>query len=194
MIPETYLLPLINFSGAFNLKFASILEKISIMRPAPERLDDACKYPVNNISILLADDDADDRELFSDIIRDIAPSITVLTVADGDALMTHLHSSGSNLPDLLFLDLNMPGRDGKQCLREIRSDLILKKVPVIIYSTSSRAQDITDTYSMGASLYYRKPNSYSGAMATIRKILSMDFENQHAKPDIGSYTLLHDKF
>ena len=87
----------------------------------------------------------------------------------------------------------MPGKGGKQCLREIRSDSGLKDLPVIIYSTSSLAQDITDTYSIGANLYFKKPNSFSGALTSMRKILAMDFENKLSQRDIESYTILPDK-
>lgn len=143
-------------------------------------------------TILLADDDIDDRELFEDIVKEINPSLDVRCVSDGTELMRTLTSSNM-IPDLLFLDLNMPGKDGKECLREIRSNAALKNLKVIIYSTSSLAQDIYDTHGIGANLFFKKPSSYTVALDSIRKILSMDIEELADQPDLATYTFAPEK-
>jgi CheY-like chemotaxis protein len=182
----------ININLVPMLRFASILEKLANSITKPDNQASG-KLASSKASILLADDDSDDRELFTDIVKEIHPGITVNTVADGDELMKSLAAKNEDLPDLLFLDLNMPGKNGKQCLSEIRSDDGLRDLPIIIYSTSSLAQDISDTYSIGADLYLKKSSSFSGALATMRKILNMDFENRQSQPDMGSYTMFPDK-
>lgn len=181
----------INFTTIF--KFASLLEKLAqrILKAGEQQEPGKSISPT--VNLLLADDDIDDRELFIDIIKEIHPNIFVNTVADGAELMSLLTENNGNLPDLLFLDLNMPGKNGKQCLQEIRSNAVLKNLPVIIYSTSSRNQDIKDTYTIGANLYFRKPNTFTGALSNFRKVLAIDFENMESKQDIGSYTLFTDK-
>jgi CheY-like chemotaxis protein len=143
-------------------------------------------------TILLADDDIDDRELFEDIVKEINPSISVRCVPDGTELMRTLRSSNV-IPDLLFLDLNMPGKNGKECLREIRANNGLKNLKVIIYSTSSLAQDIYDTHGFGANLFLKKPSSYNVALDSLRKILSMDIRVLPDRPDLAAYTFTPEK-
>lgn len=172
--------------------FASILDKL------PERANGKNKKhkahggePLRaNISILLADDDSDDREFFVDIITEIDPVIKVEMAESGEKLMQMLTSKKATLPDILFLDLNMPGKDGKQCLKEIKSNPGLKHLPVIIYSTSALSQDITDTQLQGANLYVKKPNSFNGAISLIKKVFSMDLEKMHPHQDIKNFVLL----
>lgn len=166
--------------------FSSILEKLAHTLKPGEQLNSGDSIN-HTVSVLLADDDIDDRELFENIVREIHANITVNTVEDGKELMSRLTESNGNLPDLLFLDLNMPGKSGKQCLQEIRANAGLKHLPVIIYSTSSHTRDIKDTYSMGANFYFIKDNSFSGALSNFRKVFAIDFENMKSPPDIGTY-------
>lgn len=193
MLAEIKKLHLVTIQLPTIFKFASVLQKLSDSITMAGQMTNNGQSINSNASILLADDDIDDREFFEDIIKEIHPNINFNSVADGNELMKVLTACNGILPDLLFLDLNMPGKNGKQCLEEIRSNTQLKNLPVIIYSTSSLAQDIADTYSIGANLYFRKPNSFRGALISLQKILAMDFENLAAKPDRGSYTIFPDK-
>lgn len=174
------------------LKFASIMDKLAKVFIKTGEPASPGRTINSKVSVLLADDDIDDREFFEDIIKEIHPGISFQSVTDGNELMKTLANDGP-LPDLIFLDLNMPGKNGKECLKEIRLDVRLKHLPIIIYSTSSLPQDITDTYSVGANLYFRKPSSFNGALISLRKVLAMDFENMVSQPDIGSYTVFPDK-
>lgn len=118
--------------------------------------------------ILLADDDADDRELFEEALSDIHPNAVLTTAQDGEELMFILRNY--HKPDLLFLDLNMPRKNGKECLVEIGRSQELKNIPIIIYSTSVNPVDIDETFSLGAKLFFRKPNSYEELKRTVAEI------------------------
>jgi CheY-like chemotaxis protein len=118
--------------------------------------------------ILLADDDADDRELFEEALADIHPNAVLTTAQDGEELMFILQNY--HKPDLLFLDLNMPRKNGKECLREIVKDPGLQQIPIIIYSTSVNPVDIEETFSLGAIRFLRKPNSYEELKRNVSEI------------------------
>lgn len=109
--------------------------------------------------IVLAEDDADDRELFLEALATIQPAIRIATVENGEKLMTHLRGPDES-PDCIFLDLNMPRKSGKECLLEIRQNPKTQKIPVIVYSTSLNALDVDETFRFGATCFVRKPNSF----------------------------------
>ena len=134
--------------------------------------------------ILLADDDPDDRDLFIEVINEYNSDVD--TVWNGVQLMKVL-KNGSALPDLIFLDLNMPEKGGKECLQEIRRDDKLKNIPIIIYSTSSSKKDIDDTFTLGANLYITKPSSYSELRRTVKGIIDLDWGNYQPKSDRGNF-------
>jgi CheY-like chemotaxis protein len=118
--------------------------------------------------ILLADDDADDRELFEEALSDIHPNAVLTTAQDGEELMYILRNY--HTPDLIFLDLNMPRKNGKECLHEIVKNPTLKKIPIVIFSTSINPVDIEETFSLGALLFFRKPNSYEELKRNVNEI------------------------
>jgi len=118
--------------------------------------------------ILLADDDEDDRMLFKEAFKDIKIKSIIHTVNDGVKLMAYLNDDANTLPDILFLDLNMPRKNGHECLEEIRSSKKLKHLTVAIYSTSASEADIEDTFVKGANVYIRKPDDF----LVLKKILS----------------------
>ena len=122
--------------------------------------------------IMLADDDADDRDLFSEAISDQLANID--SFPNGVQLMKILNAK-TELPDFVFIDLNMPEKSGKECLLEIRKQERLKDLPVIIYSTSSSKRDIDDTFELGANLYMTKPNSFSELKRMVSSVLSIDW-------------------
>lgn len=127
---------------------------------------------MEHYKILLADDDPDDRELFTEAAG--MHNAHVESVPNGMQLMANLLLADP-LPDFILLDLNMPEKDGKQCLQEIKEHDRLKAIPVIIYSTSSAKKDIDDTFRMGASLYITKPNSFTELKKTVKNLLDIDW-------------------
>lgn len=117
--------------------------------------------------ILLADDDEGDRILFTEAFSEIKFKTVVRTVNDGIQLMDWLNNEGIPLPHFLFLDLNMPRKNGLECLMEIRSNERLKDIFVAIYSTSNNEKDMEDTFFYGANVYITKPNNFN----TLKEIL-----------------------
>jgi len=142
----------------------------------------------NPIVVFLADDDADDRAMFEEVIREVDPTIQLTCAEDGKVLLTMLQSGKYPLPHLLFLDLNMPNKNGKECLDEIRSSERLKDIPVIIYSTSSSPKDIDDTFEKGANLYIRKPSSFQELRVIARAVLAIEWSNY--KPFLAKSTFV----
>lgn len=105
---------------------------------------------------LLVDDDDDDKEIFCLALEQIDPTITCHTASDGREALRIL-SNKSVLPDYIFLDLNMPQMDGKECLKEIKKQAPLNHIPVIIFSTSSAQKDMDETKKLGATSFITKP-------------------------------------
>ena len=128
---------------------------------------------VNDLHILLADDDEDDRQFFMDAVRTIAPASKLTTVYDGEELISKLKKNKSELPDYIFLDLNMPYKNGLECLKEIKSMDFLRNIPVLIYSTSTSKEQIETTYMNGANLYIQKPASFEGIVRVLKTIFSL---------------------
>ena len=120
------------------------------------------------LHIMLADDDEDDRLFFEEAFEEVKIKYRITTFNDGEQLMEHLYDASNPLPDIIFLDLNMPRKSGIECLKEIRNDERLKRISVAIYSTSSSEQDIEDTFVSGANVYIKKPNDFN----MLKKILS----------------------
>jgi CheY-like chemotaxis protein len=131
----------------------------------------------NEIKVLIADDDDDDREFFTEVVSEVAPRVTVKNVKNGAALMDYMNESGPGLPDIIFLDLNMPCKNGRECLKEIKKNEKFRHIPVIIYSTSSNIKDIENAYNDGADLYVTKPNSFSELKKIAKKVFSIDWSN-----------------
>ncbi len=138
--------------------------------------------------ILLCDDDDDDRFFFKDAIREVDSSLLVKTVNNCEQLIRTLHDA-ENIPDLLFLDLNMPRIDGKQCLEQIRQNPKFEKLPVIIYSTSAHGTDIDETYAKGANLYLQKSSNFSTFKNIITEVLTSDRLN--TKPPLKEKFVLY---
>jgi CheY-like chemotaxis protein len=134
----------------------------------------------NNLNILLADDDADDRELFEEAITELNSKIKLLTLEDGIQLMNALNNE-ENIPDIVFLDMNMPLKSGKKCLEEIRNNPKYNSLFIIIYSTSSNPKDVEDAYNMDANLYIRKPNSYTELIEILKVVFSLNIQEYHPK-------------
>lgn len=113
------------------------------------------------LHILLADDDESDRLLFIEAFLELKIETIVHTVNSGIELMEWLNMENVHLPHLLFLDLNMPRKNGLQCLKEIRSNKKLKDISIAIYSTSDSEKDIEETFLNGANVYITKPFDFN---------------------------------
>jgi CheY-like chemotaxis protein len=105
-------------------------------------------------TLLLADDDSDDCIFFKDALDELPVSANLITVKDGVELMELLSESQTVLPDILFLDLNMPRKTGFECLFEIKANEKLKHLPIVILSTSLDLKVVNSLYDMGAPLLY----------------------------------------
>lgn len=123
------------------------------------------------MNCLLIDDDSDDRSIFAHVLTKINPSVSLETAFDGVDAIEKL-KSGLVKPDLIFLDLNMPKMDGKQCLAEIKADLELRCIPVVIYSTSNSSGDIQQTQDLGACDYLIKPFDVAELQENISRALT----------------------
>ncbi|MGV8947319.1 MAG: response regulator [Lutibacter sp.] len=120
------------------------------------------------INIILADDDQDDRLFFTDAFEELKITTKVKTFKDGVYLMDYLNENDSDLPNILFLDLNMPRKSGIECLKEIKQNQKFNDVVIAIYSTSASEEDIENTFITGANIYIKKPNDFK----TLKKLLS----------------------
>jgi len=131
---------------------------------------------LNNITILIVDDDPDDRLLAQEAFEETDMTQNLRFVADGEELLEYLHNrevlpdgtSVAPLPSLILLDLNMPRRDGREVLREIKNDPRLRYIPIIILSTSDTDADIWQSYQLGASSYITKPTTFEGFINFIK--------------------------
>ncbi len=131
--------------------------------------------------VLLADDDADDRVIFKEALNEINAQVHFVAVEHGNGLMELLNGA-TLLPDMIFLDINMPIKNGKECLAEIKSNKTLADIAVIIFSTSSNQRDIDETYKSGANLYLEKPYSFTVLADTLSKLLALDWSNYKPQP------------
>lgn len=131
---------------------------------------------MKKINIVLADDDEDDRLFFKEAIEQLNLNSDLNLVENGNELMKYLEDLNSPLPDLVFLDLNMPRKGGLECLREIRTSKKLKGLTVAIYSTSSSEEDIEECFVRGANVYINKPNNFESLKSVLLKVISTNYQ------------------
>jgi CheY-like chemotaxis protein len=112
------------------------------------------------ITVLLVDDDEDDRTIFSDALEAVAPEIICNTVRNGRSALSKLDKQEMQIPDLIILDINMPLMSGWQCLSALKEHRIFKSIPVIMYSTSSHQSDIDKANNLGALCFFTKPADF----------------------------------
>ncbi len=143
---------------------------------------------MNLLQILLADDEEDDRFLFSDALNELKIETIVRTVNDGVELMTYLATEGIDFPQLIFLDLNMPRKNGKECLKEIRA-LYGNQFVIAIFSTSAAEKDIEETYLLGANVYINKPNTFEALKQSINKVVTNAVVYQDPPFNINNFIL-----
>lgn len=127
--------------------------------------------------IALADDDVDDRDVFTEVCKDLDPRLHVMLYNDGKELLDYLNSPKARIPVILFLDINMPFKNGFESLEEIRSNPKLKSICIIMYSTSSSPSDIAKAKKLGAEGFFQKPSNYGKLKSTLKKLLDIDWTN-----------------
>jgi CheY-like chemotaxis protein len=135
------------------------------------------------ISILIADDDPDDRELTRDALTECRLANEVNFVEDGEKLMDFLHRrgdyaafAGKPLPGLILLDLNMPRKDGREALKEIKESAELRRIPIVVLTTSKAEEDILRTYDLGVNSYVTKPVTFDSLVDMIKVLGKYWFE------------------
>ncbi len=126
-------------------------------------------------NVLLAEDDEEDVLLFNTVLSELNREIFVKVVTDGILLMTFLKQE-TTLPEMIFLDLNMPHKNGFECLSEIKGNEKWSSIKIVILSTSSQPQQIDKAYKGGADLYLAKPVSYTHFKNMIDKCLSLNWK------------------
>lgn len=137
------------------------------------------QVPTKPIEILLVEDNPGDVVLTREALRDDKINITLRVVADGEEAMNYLYRRGPYTralrPDLILLDLNLPKKDGREVLAEIKNDLALRKIPVVILTTSQADEDILKAYALNANCYVQKPIDLEQFIKVVRSIESFWF-------------------
>lgn len=135
------------------------------------------------ITILMADDDEDDRMFAQDALVEARLANHIDFVEDGEELMDYLQHRGKydngnspTRPGLILLDLNMPRKDGREALKEIKADPKLRQIPVVVLTTSKAQEDIFRTYDLGVSSFITKPVSFEGLVDIMKTLSKYWFE------------------
>jgi len=128
------------------------------------------------MTIVLADDDPDDRALVREALDETGLTVDLRTVGDGPELLQYLRREGRYIkedapkPDLILLDLNMPRMSGHEVLEELRADQRLRAIPVVVLTTSNRDDDVVRTYELGGNSFITKPSSFPGLVDVMRAL------------------------
>jgi CheY-like chemotaxis protein len=137
----------------------------------------------DRITILLADDDEDDRMLAEQAFEECRLANELRVVEDGEELLDYLHRRGefaepgaAPRPGMILLDLNMPRKDGREALREIKADPALRSIPIVVLTTSKQEEDILRTYDLGVNSFITKPVTFEGLVDVIKTLGRYWFE------------------
>ena len=128
------------------------------------------------IDVLLADDDKDDQFLFEKALKEIPMKTRLEKVNDGTELMHFLDKQLNSFPHILFLDLNLPKKNGLLCLEEIRKNESWNDISVAIYSSSSLESHVEEAFVLGANIYIKKPDSLTCLQKSLEKILTINWQ------------------
>jgi CheY-like chemotaxis protein len=142
------------------------------------------EIPTSRFTILLADDDEEDRELARDALQDSRLANEMKFVVDGQDLLDYLRREGrwadpsvdAPRPGIILLDLNMPRKDGREALAEIKADDSLRRIPVVVLTTSKDEADVLSTYDLGVSSFITKPVTFGGLVDVMRTWTQYWFE------------------
>jgi CheY-like chemotaxis protein len=128
-------------------------------------------------NVILAEDDIDDQNIFQIALQEVSPQIQLDFVSNGKELLETLKT---HRPDILFLDLEMPYKNGLECLVEIRNDPKLEKIPVVVFSSTTKPSNIQTAYELGAHLFFIKPPVYNDYLVSIKTILALNWKDADA--------------
>ena len=142
-----------------------------------------------NIKVILVDDDEDDRMLFGTAIQSLEMDIYLTTKENGLELIEYLKKPDTIIPDLLFLDLNMPYMGGFECLTKIRNNPKTEKLPIAIYSTSSSKKDMDTSLIKGVNIYINKPNDFNKLKRILKQVICTNWQYKQAGFDTYSFIL-----
>ncbi len=134
------------------------------------------------VKVILADDDKDDQEIFQEALDETQIPTELTTVNNGMELMDHLKDPSTPNPDIVFMDINMPVKNGKQVLAEIKADENLKDIPTVILSTSNHDRDVEEAFDAGANLYVPKPYSFRNFILLLKKIFTLKWTGELLRP------------
>jgi DNA-binding response OmpR family regulator len=141
----------------------------------------------SQLRILLADDDHDDYNFFVSVVRALNLPHYIIRAAKDTELFFALEKEPDL--DLIIIDINMPGRNGKECLKEIKSHEKYRHIPVIILTSSKNESDVMESYHSGAHYYAIKPYSYHNYVATMEKIFNLDWKSRQPIPQRDSFVI-----
>ena len=142
-----------------------------------------------HLNILLCDDDSDDRYFFKEALEGLRLSTHFSAMHDGEQLMRLLTKETNELPNVLFLDLNMPRKNGFECLSEIKLNKKLNQLPVIIFSTSFEQDVVNLLYKNGAQYFIRKPADFSQLQKVIQQALTLISQENISQPTRENFVL-----
>jgi two-component system, response regulator len=144
------------------------------------------------ITLLLADDDPDDRLLAVQALKECRIANDFRFVEDGEELMDYLHRrngfkdlQGKPLPGLILLDLNMPRKDGREALKEMKADPMLRRIPIVVLTTSKAEEDILRSYDLGVNSYVTKPVTFKSLVELVKVLGQYWFEVVELPKDEG---------
>jgi len=123
--------------------------------------------------LLVIDDDVEDQEIFMEALKEVHPAITCATATSGEDALRKLEGEVVSLPDLIFLDVNMPKLNGKQVLKELKNLPTLSHIPVIMYSTAFAPRDIHEIRELGAVHHLLKPSRFDELCRALEFVLSV---------------------
>ena len=139
--------------------------------------------------VLIAEDDEDDFDIFSSAINELPYEIVLSRAEDGNVLIKFL---ANEIPDILFLDVLLPCKDGRACIREIRSNKRFDELPVITYSSIRHEETIEFFYREGANLFVFKPTSFNELKEILQKILSINWKTTMYYPPKAQFVMNRD--
>src|SRR5690606_28562218 len=146
---------------------------------------------IKPLLIYLADDDQDDRMLFREALDEIDMTIAIEDFDNGVTLMDNLLNSNKALPDVIFLDLNMPLMNGEECLHDIKNEPELSQIPIVIYSTYVDEASVQSLQQKGANLFLEKPDTFNNLKKLLRK--SLEYANNSNNIALTSKFVISEK-
>ena len=144
---------------------------------------------IADLEIILADDDVDDCYFFKEALKESNVSTKLTVVEDGEQLVYLLKNNHDTVPDVIFLDLNMPRKNGFECLSEIKTDKRLNQIPVVVYSTSFHKEIATMLYINGANYYISKPSDISILKNVVQKMIHLIANGNSEQPQMENFLL-----